>query len=1193
MSAEPILGMYRGSVSNNQDPLNEARVTLLIPQVLGSAESAWAVPASPTNTVPPVGQTLWVQFSGGDLTKPVYSPLGIKDVQDAVDGLPTGDTLDGLPPKEPTALTLTTVQYVTTEGSTLARIQASWTAPTENQDGTNLTDLSHYVLQVSYDGTNWSGGQVTQDTLVVLDGLHTGVDVTVRVQAVDNSSNASLWASGNITSASSSTPPPVPSAPGVTGVLGGLRVTWDGKDASGFAMPAIFSHVQVQRDTDPAFSNPVVVGTLPGPDFLYDSVQNYASAYNYRLVSYSKVAIASAPSAANSGTAKQAGTADIAANSVTANQMAVGTLTAESGIIASLDASKMKTGTLDASLVNVTNLDAGSIKVGTLTVDKLSAGLQGMVGQKFYDFGANASKWKNSNSTGTLTSVSVTDAASGGAVMRATGYIQGAYRPDLLVPFDPSVTYRVTCRVRQTVNNATPGSAQGFYAGVTGIAADGVTLVNATGLNTVSSQFYVAAQGTTLTTGSGWALYTGYIKGTSSTVTSNRPYPNPTAPGTLHQNVKYISPCLYLNYSGGTGTAEMDMFTIEVVETGQVNSSNISLGNVNASHLTLGTVSGNLVTNPGFEDTSKKGWTLTQSDSSGAATSAKIEVGEGSAAARTGQGKASLGVMNTGTATVTSDPFPVVAGDTYMCRYWYSGSGRLKVNFETSVDKVTWTDQIAGANDVSISAVPYTEDQAEVIIPTGALWGRVSFTQINPGSFGGSTTLWSWLTVDDILVMREGYGATDISPGGLRLYGPDGNLTTELSTANSYATFAAGAAAIDPNGVGTFTSIWTPPRPETAVSDDPTGQIWYQGKELSDLLWNMPWGIVTYERGWTNKPTSTTYYTTDTGIIELAFTAVEGRMYRIVARSQFDMNGGTGLQTMENYINASGTTLSVNGCTTVTPNGASPKVTDPTIARHIYTFYDGAGTDNTCAVEGIIVCSSDAGALYGATSALAPGDHRLLWVGAKHSGNATGWGLRNYSIAQSSDFYVEDVGPAQHEGGIYNTGGAAVTAVKTYTKTYKALWSRRYGNAGYTDGAMYQGYYSDTWGTQKSMVGFGTQPYTDMGSTAKVSKVEVYLYANHWYYNAGGTAHIGAHSQTSAQTSSTYSGNLTVASWPVGAGKWVTLPSSWNSSWNAATPYRGITLGGDLGTSTNKTYYGGFDGFGGAHPPQLRITYSK
>jgi hypothetical protein len=1513
MSAEPILGMYRASVANNQDPLNEARVTLLIPQVLGNAESAWSVPSSPTNTVPPVGQSVWVQFSGGDITRPVYAPLGIKEVQDQVGDIGSGT--DVLPPKEPTALNLTTVQYVTAEGATQASVTAMWTPPTENQDGTNLVDLSHYLVQTSYDGTNWGGGVATEDTLIVFDTLHTGADFFVRVQAVDKASNASLWASDDIITASSSSPPPVPSTPVVLGVLGGLRVTWDGRDNTGTLMPAIFDHVQVQRDTNPAFPAPTTIGTLTGPDFLYDSIQNYGSAYYYRLLGYSRVGVASAPSASATGTPKQAVAQDIldgalttakiavgaidntklaanavtaqavangaieagklaalavgtiniannavtgtqladatigsakiingaignaqiadaainnakiadldagkinvgtlnaariatgsldaskitagtltatqilagsitgdrlaantitanqiAANTITANQMAAGTITAQSGVIASIDASKItvgkltatqidatnlvisggnvsgtvasatsattatsatsattatnagtvtgsigagvsvpagqlsngtipttttinggsiktgtidaslvtvtnldaskitvgkltatqidatnlvisggnvsgtvasatsatsattatnagtvtgsigaavsvpagqlsngtipttttisggsiKTGTLDASLVSVTNLDAASIKAGTLTVDKLSAGLQGTVGQKFYDFGNTANKWSNA-STGTMTTVAVNDAASGGFVMRCVGYVSGAYRPDILIPFDPTVTYRVTARVRQTVDNATPGTNQNVYAGVTGIAADGVTLVNITGANTRSSQHFCAVRGTPLTTGAGWVTYTGYIKGTAAAGDAG-PNNNPTDPMQLHQNVRYISPSLYINYTGGSGTAEVDVFTIEVVETGQVNSANINLGNVNAQHISLGAVSGNLVTNGGFEDTSRTGWTLTQSDNTLVNTAAKIEIAQGGYPARSGQGKAALGVKNTGTATVTSNAFPVVAAETYMLRYWYYGIGHLHVTFETSPDNVTWTDQMAGVNDITYNAASYTEDIFEVTIPTGAVWGRVSFQQLNPGSYGLSTTAFSYICVDDVIVMREGYGATDISAGGLRLYGPDGTLATEMTTDNAHATFAGGKAAVDSNGVGTFNSLWTPQRPDTAASDDPTGQIWYQGKELSDLLWNLPWGMVTYERGWTGRPTATTYYTVDTGIIELAFTAVEGRMYRIVGRSQFDLNGGTGVQELETYVTASGTTTVLNGCTAINPNGASPRVTDTIIARNMGMFYDGAGSDGTCVVEGIIVCSADAGGLYSSNTALAPGDHRVLWVGAIHSGNATGWGLRNYSPAQSSDFYVEDIGPALPEGGVYNTGGAAVTATKTYTKTYKGIWSRRYGNAGFTDGSMYQGYYSGTWGTQKSSVGFGTQPFTDMGSTAKVSKVEVYLYANHWYYNGGGTAHIGTHTATTATTTQSSSNNLTVSSWPVGAGKWVTLPSSWNSGWNTGTPYRGITLGGDLGSSTSKTYYGIFDGVGDSHPPQLRITYTK
>lgn len=98
MSAERFTGIYRATVANNTDPLNETRVTVRIPQILGSAESAWALPTSPTNRVPPVGQVVWVQFSGGDITKPVYAPLGLKDItagQLAADAI-NGKTIDGV-----------------------------------------------------------------------------------------------------------------------------------------------------------------------------------------------------------------------------------------------------------------------------------------------------------------------------------------------------------------------------------------------------------------------------------------------------------------------------------------------------------------------------------------------------------------------------------------------------------------------------------------------------------------------------------------------------------------------------------------------------------------------------------------------------------------------------------------------------------------------------------------------------------------------------------------------------------------------------------------------------------------------------------------------------------------------------------------------------------------------------------------
>ncbi|MGW4139995.1 hypothetical protein ACWELV_24810 [Streptomyces mirabilis] len=330
-------------------------------------------------------------------------------------------------------------------------------------------------------------------------------------------------------------------------------------------------------------------------------------------------------------------------NTVTADQLAVGTITAASGVISSIDASVITVGKIKATQIDATNLvisaanvngtvaaaatagsagtvtgsigagvtlpptqmgtgqipqtttinggsvltgtlDAASIKAGSINVDRLTVGLAGQVGQKWYDFGDSASKWLNSAS-GTMTTVPVTDAQSGGNVMRCAGFVQGAYRSDVKIPFDPSVTYRVSIRVRQTVANSTPGTNQKLYAGVAGLAADGVTFVNNSGANSLSSQFYAAADSRDLTAGAGWVTYTGYIKGTTASPVRAET-PNANAPAQLHSSVRYITPFLYLNYQGGSGTAEVDMFAIEVVEAGGITASNIKAGAIDGQTIT-------------------------------------------------------------------------------------------------------------------------------------------------------------------------------------------------------------------------------------------------------------------------------------------------------------------------------------------------------------------------------------------------------------------------------------------------------------------------------------------------------------------------------------------------------------------------------------------------------------------------------
>lgn len=164
--------------------------------------------------------------------------------------------------------------------------------------------------------------------------------------------------------------------------------------------------------------------------------------------------------------------------------------------------------------------------------------------------------------------------------------------------------------------------------------------------------------------------------------------------------------------------------------------------------------------------------------------------------------------------------------------------------------------------------------------------------------------------------------------------------------------------------------------------------------------------------------------------------------------------------------------------------------------------------------------------------------------------------------------------------------GSGSNSEKEYTKTWTASWSASYedrnGYISYYGSQVRQGYFSSTWGIQAALVGF------DLGSTltgATIKKVEIYLYASHWYYNSGGTAVIRTHGLSSRpSTFSSESGAKKVA-FKVGQGKWVNITSIFENN------DRGIAL--DPGNTTNREYYGRFHGAKESNKPKLRITYTK
>lgn len=74
-------GKYEGVVNDVADPLKIGRIRALVPAVLGEQlVSGWALPCAPFGGgkergmlfLPQVGDTVWIEFAGGDVSRPIW-----------------------------------------------------------------------------------------------------------------------------------------------------------------------------------------------------------------------------------------------------------------------------------------------------------------------------------------------------------------------------------------------------------------------------------------------------------------------------------------------------------------------------------------------------------------------------------------------------------------------------------------------------------------------------------------------------------------------------------------------------------------------------------------------------------------------------------------------------------------------------------------------------------------------------------------------------------------------------------------------------------------------------------------------------------------------------------------------------------------------------------------------------------------
>jgi len=244
---------------------------------------------------------------------------------------------------------------------------------------------------------------------------------------------------------------------------------------------------------------------------------------------------------------------------------------------------------------------AAKVAVGAIKPVALSEGLNDSISQRWTDVFNDPDSWDvRLNAGASWELVASSDALSGGKVGRAQGYVS-IYSKNLL-PYDPDTIYRVSMRVRASVEPST--GADNLYLGVTGYAADKVTLVNREGANSNTIMFYPCTPGATLASADGWVTYTGYLKGRSATgVTApTGPAPSILNPNPVHADVRYISPRALFNYTKRDNAAvmEIDSVTIEALRTGLVTANEIQ-GNsitsvkiaanaVQAGHIAAGTI---------------------------------------------------------------------------------------------------------------------------------------------------------------------------------------------------------------------------------------------------------------------------------------------------------------------------------------------------------------------------------------------------------------------------------------------------------------------------------------------------------------------------------------------------------------------------------------------------------------------------
>ncbi|MCX4761902.1 hypothetical protein OG562_13140 [Streptomyces sp. NBC_01275] len=394
-------------------------------------------------------------------------------------------------------------------------------------------------------------------------------------------------------------PPPTPTTPVVDSALSGLTVTWPGTWTDAETAPLDLAEVQVHvaatADAEPDTTRPMAAFTTAAGGSVTIATDTYDTVW-VRLIALNTSGTPGQPSAPAQGQARKAVPDDLVDAIIDETKLAGGAVTGAALALGAVHSTALADGAVLAEKLAANSVTLGKLASGAVTLSVLGGALADSTTQRLVDAMGEAAAWQTTDGgTGaTWTHLTgVTDAPTGQTVGEARGFIR--LRGTTLVPYEPSVLYRISARVRATAQLA--AGADSMYVGVLGVGADQTTLVNRTGVNSANSHYYAATSARPMPTTDGWVTVVGYLKDRAVSGTSGSAGPNndPRQPGTIHDAVRYITPYLWLNYSSmgvsnSPAVMQVDAVAIEALKTGVVDSTNLISGSVTAAALAADSV---------------------------------------------------------------------------------------------------------------------------------------------------------------------------------------------------------------------------------------------------------------------------------------------------------------------------------------------------------------------------------------------------------------------------------------------------------------------------------------------------------------------------------------------------------------------------------------------------------------------------